>query len=282
MATWFVTGASSGIGRAVTEQVLDSGGNVAAVARRVDDLADLARLHDGRLWVAPLDVTDTAALRATVERAFAELGRIDVVFSNAGSAAFGAAEELDDVAIDQQIALNLVAPIQLTRAALPHLRAQGGGRIVQTSTMGAQITSPGGSMYHATKWGVEGFLESVAAEVAGFGVGITLVEPGNVRTEFGAAMSIAEPLDAYAETSVGQIRGVIETSDGNLTGGALGDPGRVAAAIIASTSQSPAPRRLVLGSDAHGAVRAALVDRLAEVEAGAELAVTTDFDHPDD
>lgn len=185
--TWFVTGASAGIGRAVTEQLLTHGHRVAAPVRQPDRLAALADAHPGLLWTTELDLL---GLRKVVDETFETFGRIDVVFSNAGRGAFGAAEELSDAAIDEQIALNMTAPIHLLRAALPHLRAQGG----------AQISSPGGSMYHASKWGVVGFLESVAADVAPFGVGITMIEPGNVRTGFGAARSIAAGLDAYAAT----------------------------------------------------------------------------------
>ncbi|MEV0073104.1 MULTISPECIES: SDR family oxidoreductase [unclassified Amycolatopsis] len=274
MVTWFVTGASTGIGRAVTEQLLARGHRVAATARRPETLAGLG--HPDLLWTAQLDVTDTAQLRSVVEKAFAELGRIDVVFSNAGAAAFGAAEELSDEAIEGQLALNTTAPIQLFRAVLPHLRAQGGGRFVQTSTMGAHISSPGGSMYHASKWAVEGFLESVIGEVAAFGVGITMVEPGTIRTGFGAAMSVAEPLDVYASTPVGRLRQYLEGA-GNLTGDAPGDPARVATAVIDSAGVTPAPRRLALGADAFEAIRAALTTRLAELDAGEDVARSTDF-----
>ena len=131
-----------------------------------------------------LDVTDTAAIREVVERSFAQLGRIDVVINNAGYGLFGAAEELTDKQIDHMIATNLVGSIQLIRAVLPHLRAQGGGRIIQISSYGGQVAFPGNSMYHATKWGIEGFVESVAQEVASFRIGITIVEPGGARTEF--------------------------------------------------------------------------------------------------
>lgn len=275
MATWFVTGASAGIGRAVTERLLAAGHRVAATARRTERLADLERSYPGLVWTSALDVTDTAALRAAVTRAFAELGRIDVVLSNAGLAAFGAAEELSDEVIAEQVAVNMTGPIQLVRAVLPFLRAQGGGRIIQTSTMGAQISSPGGSMYHASKWGVEGFLESIVGEVAPFGIGVTMVEPGNVRTGFGAAMSIAPASAAYARTPVGQVRRYIEGSGGNLTGAAPGDPGRVAKAIIESADVTPAPRRLVLGSDAYRAVRDALTGRLGELDEA--LAASADF-----
>ena len=275
--TWLITGASSGFGRAMTEQLLDRGDRVAAAARTPERLADLAQKYGDRLWTATLDVTDTAALRAVVERAFAELGRIDVIVSNAGRGLFGAAEEITDEDIDEQIATNMVAPIQLTRGVLPHLRAQGGGRIVAVSSMGGQITTPGGSLYHASKWGVEGFFESLVGEVAAFGVEITLVEPGIARTDFGRSLAVAEGLDAYAGTPVGQIRRYIE-APGSVTGNAPGDPQKIAAAIVASAEITPAPRRLALGSDAYQLMRDALDLRIAELEAGREIALATDVD----
>lgn len=275
--TWLITGASSGFGRAMAERLLDRGDRVAATARAPERLADLAEQHGDRLWTAALDVTDTTAVRAVVDQAFADLARIDVIVSNAGRGLFGAAEEVSDEDIAEQIALNLVAPVQLTRAALPHLRAQGGGRIVQVSTMGGQFGSPGGSLYHASKSGVEGFFESIVAEVAPFGVEITLVQPGAARTSFGRSLDIAHALDAYADTPVGQMRRYIKAA-GDLTGSAPGDPDKIADAILASVDVTPAPLRLTLGSDAYRMVHAALSDRIQRLEGAHELALSTDVD----
>jgi NAD(P)-dependent dehydrogenase (short-subunit alcohol dehydrogenase family) len=277
--TWFVTGASSGFGRAMTERLLDRGDRVAATARKPERLADLAGKYGDLLWTAALDVTDTAALRAVVEQAFADLGRIDVIVSNAGYGTYGAAEEFTDDAIKRQIATNLLAPVQLTRAVLPHLRAQGGGRIVQLSSAGGQATFAGGNLYHATKWGVEGFFESVMLEVAPFGVEITLVEPGVARTGFGPSLDVAPALAAYADTPVGQMRPYIE-APGGITADGPGDPDRIADAILASVDVSPAPRRLTLGSDAYRSVHAALTGRLQELEAAEDVAFSTDFADP--
>ncbi len=133
---------------------------------------------------ALLELTDTTAIRDVIDRSFTNLGRIDVIVSNAGYGLFGAAEELSDEQVEHIIATNLTGSINLIRAALPHLRAQGGGRVIQLSSYGGQVAFPGNSLYHATKWGIEGFVEAVAQEVTPFGIGMTLVEPGGAHTEF--------------------------------------------------------------------------------------------------
>ena len=156
--TWFITGVSSGFGRQLTDQLLARGDHVVGTVRDTDKVADLRERHPETFHVEVLDVTDTAAIREVVERSFAQLERIDVIISNAGYGLFGAAEELTDKQIDHIVATNLVGSIQLIRAVLPHLRAQGGGRVIQISSYGGQVAFPGNSMYHATKWGIEGFV----------------------------------------------------------------------------------------------------------------------------
>jgi NAD(P)-dependent dehydrogenase (short-subunit alcohol dehydrogenase family) len=168
--TWFITGASSGLGRLMTERLLARGDRVVATVRHEDSLTDLQKKHGDRLVVPVLDLTDTACIRAVLASAFRQLGRIDVLVSNAGYGLFGAAEEFTDAQIGHQIAANLIGSIQFIRAAMPHLRQQGGGRIVQVSSEGGQIAYPAFSLYHATKWGIEGFIESAAQEVAPFGI----------------------------------------------------------------------------------------------------------------
>ena len=145
-STWFITGASRGFGRELTEQLLARGDRVAATLRTPAQLADLTDVYDGRLWVRALDVGDTAQVREVVDAAFAELGRIEVVVSNTGFGVVGAAEELSDADIDRLIATNLTGSIQLARAVVPHLRAQGGGRILQLSSMGGHMGFPGFSL----------------------------------------------------------------------------------------------------------------------------------------
>ena len=275
--TWFITGTSSGFGRQMMEQVLARGDKVAATARRLESLDDVAARYDGQLWRAALDVTDTVALRETVDAAFADLGRIDVVVSNAGYGLFGAAEEVTDEQIDRQIETNLTASIQLGRAVIPHLRAQGGGRIVQISSAGGLVTFPAMSIYHATKWAVEGFWESTAADIAPFGIEVTVVEPGVARTAFGGpSADQGAAMPAYADGAPGTLRRMLSGELPPLP--APGDPAKIAAAIIASTEQAPAPQRLLLGSDAYALVTKALRARLDAIEAHRELALSTDAD----
>jgi NAD(P)-dependent dehydrogenase (short-subunit alcohol dehydrogenase family) len=272
--TWFITGVNSGFGRHLSEQLLERGDRVAGTVRKEGSVDDLKAKYGDRFWMAHLDVTDVPEIKTIVNKAFADLGRVDVVVNNAGYGLFGAAEELTDDQVDHIIATNLTGSIQVIRAALPHLRAQGSGRIIQISTFGGLAAFAGGSMYHATKWGIEGFAEAVGQEVAPFGIGVTLVEPGGARTEFRYGSSRLGPkLDAYDGTPAAGIRAMIE-------GGAAvppGDPAKMAAAIIASADTDPAPSRIVLGSDSFGIIRKSLAGRLAVVDAQREQAASTDF-----
>ncbi|HTS53392.1 MAG TPA: SDR family oxidoreductase [Burkholderiales bacterium] len=272
--TWFITGVSSGFGRALTDQLLKRGDRVVGTVRDTSKIAELLERYHEAFRAEVLDVTDTAAIREVVERAFAQLGRIDVVISNAGYGLFGAAEELTDKQIDHMIATNLVGSIQLIRAVLPQLRAQGGGRVIQISSYGGQVAFPGNSMYHATKWGIEGFVESVAQEVASFGIGMTIVEPGGARTEFryGSAQ-VAKLMPIYDGTPAHSFLRMLDPK----TGLAPGDPARMAARIIESVDVDPAPLRMVLGSQALESTLATLRKRIASFEAQTELAASTDF-----
>jgi NAD(P)-dependent dehydrogenase (short-subunit alcohol dehydrogenase family) len=274
--TWFITGASSGFGRELAQLLLQQGERVAATVRKPDALADLAAKYGDHLWVATLDVTDSAAIRSVMDRAFRELQRIDFVVSNAGYALFGAAEEVGDAQIERQLDTNLLGSIQVARAAIPHLRQQGGGRIIQISSSVGQAAYPTMGIYAATKWGIEGFYEGTIPEIAPFGIEVTLVEPGASRTNFASSSADAgQTLDVYDQTPVGDFRRLVASA-----GLAMfpGDPKKVAAAIIASAAQNPAPKRLALGSDAYKLVHDALTERLANLEAQKDLAHSTDVD----
>jgi NAD(P)-dependent dehydrogenase (short-subunit alcohol dehydrogenase family) len=164
--TWFITGTSSGFGRLLTEQLLGRGDRVAATLRRPGALDDLRVKYGDRLWLAQLDVTDTGQVHRVVDDAFAALGTIDVVVNNAGYGVFASVEEAADQQIRRVIDTNLLGSIHVIRATLPHLRAQGHGRILQISAAGGQAIYPNFGYYHASKWGIEGFCETVAREIA--------------------------------------------------------------------------------------------------------------------
>lgn len=274
--TWFITGASSGFGRQLAELLLQRGDRVAATVRQPDALSDLAAKYGDRLWVGILDVTNADAVRDVIGRAFAELQRIDVVVSNAGYALFGAAEEVDDAQIERQFDTNLLGSIHVARAAIPHLRKQSGGRIIQISSSVGQTAYPTLGIYSATKWGIEGFFEGTMPEIAPFGIEVTLVEPGASRTNFASSSAdMGQILDVYDQTPAGDFRRMVASA-----GLAMfpGDPRKVALAIIASVEQNPAPKRLTLGSDAYALIHAALTERLAHLEAQKDLAHSTDID----
>jgi NAD(P)-dependent dehydrogenase (short-subunit alcohol dehydrogenase family) len=268
--TWLITGTSSGFGRLLTEQLLARGNRVAATLRRPGALDDLSAKYGDRLWAARLDVTDTGQVHRVVDRAFAALGTIDVVVSNAGYGVFASVEEAADEQIRRVIDTNLLGSIHLIRAALPHLRAQGHGHILQVSTAGGQATYPNFSAYHASKWGIEGFCETAAREIAAFGISLTIVEPGATPTGFGSALDTAPVMQEYENTPAGEVRRAIADGTFNLPN----DPQKIAKAIIGLVDSGAAPLRLPLGSDTYDDVRAALVARLAEHDAHRDVALS--------
>lgn len=270
--TWFITGASAGLGRLMTEKLLGRGDRVVATLRRAGALDDLAIRYGDHLRIVTLDVTDTAAVRATIGDAFRAMGKIDLIVSNAGYGLFGAAEEISDAQIDRQIATNLTGSIQVIRASLPHLRNQGGGRIMQVSSEGGQIAYPNFSLYHATKWGIEGFVEAVAQEVAPFGIEFILVEPGPTGTSFAAGMDDAVPMQVYDDTPAGAVRRGI--ADGSFP--IKGDAAKCVDAMIAAADAQQPALRLALGSAAYASITTALADRLEKIEKQREVAMSAD------
>jgi len=271
--TWLITGVSSGFGRNLTDQLLKRGDRVIGTIRDKGKITDLIKGYPDTFQAEVLDMTDRPGIRQVIERSFAR-GRIDVIISNAGYGLFGAAEELTDEQVEHIVATNLTGPIHLIRAALPHLRAQRGGRVIQISSYGGQVAFAGNSLYHAAKWGIEGFVESVAQEVASFGIGMTIVEPGGARTEFryGSAQ-VAKLLPVYDQTSAHAFLRMLDPKNGL----APGDPARMAARIIESVDTNPAPLRIVLGSQALESTLTTLRKRIAGFEAQKELAASTDF-----
>lgn len=277
--TWFITGINRGLGRSLAETLLERGDRVAGTARRPDELEDLKAKYSDNLWTAALDLTDAGAIQTVVSQAFADLSRINVVVNNAGYSLAGAAEECTEEMIRHQFDTNLLGSILVVRAALPHLRAQGGGRILQVSSAAGQLGFPGLSLYSASKWGIEGFVESLAPEVAPFGIDVTLFEPGAIRTDFGGRGVLPPAIAAYQDTPAGAMRQAAESlqNAGGSNSAALGDPAKMARAMIDSVAQSPAPKRVVMGSDIYDILLAAYKERAASLEAQKALAFSTDF-----
>jgi len=272
--TWFITGVNSGFGRLLSEKLLERGDRVAGTTRKLDQLDDLKAKYGEQLWLAYLDLTDTPGVRRSVNDAFAHFGRIDVVVNNAGYGLFGAAEELTDQQIRHQIETNIIGSIQVIRAALPHLRTQGGGRILQVSSTGGQVAFPNFSLYHTTKWGIEGFVEAVAQEVAPFNIEFTIVEPGATKTNFVSGLVSAPTMGIYENTPAGDVRRAVATHAFPIPG----DANKVTQAMIDSVDRRPAPRRLALGSDTYTLVRAAWLERLAALDAQKDIALAADVD----
>ncbi|WNF00848.1 SDR family oxidoreductase [Streptomyces luomodiensis] len=270
---WFITGASGGLGRHLTEHALRGGDRVTATVRRPAALEDLRETYGDRLTVEILDLTRPADVGEVIDRTLRS-EPVDIVVNNAGYAVVGAAEEMTVDQIRDQIEVLLLAPMLITRAFLKPMREQGGGRIIQISSMGGQIGTPTHSSYHAGKWGLEGFTESVSREVSDFGIRLTVVEPGATRTGFASALRYTTASAAYRDTAVGRTRRLLESADESLF---TGDPARLAAVIYDTTRHPDPPLRLTLGSDTYDAVHAALTERLAALETQKELAASVAF-----
>ena len=272
--TWLITGISSGVGRAIASHRLAAGHRVVGTVRKTDAVQDLLERHPDLLTVRQLDVRDREAVRMLVNETFAQ-GQVDVLVNNAGYGLFGAAEELSDADVDAVLATNLTGSIDLIRFALPHLRRQGYGRIVQISSYGGQVAFAGNSLYHATKWGIEGFCESVAADMKPFGIGVTIVEPGGARTDFRyRSARVADPIPAYDGTPAHAFQAMLNPENGL----APGDPEKMAARIIESARRSDVPLRVVLGSQALACTIDTLEKRLADFRTQTDVARSTDFD----
>ena len=271
---WLITGTSSGFGRTLTELALERGDNVAATVRKPSALDDLKEKYGNRLRVLILDVTNAKEIVSVVDQAFDAFGKIDFAVSNAGYIVVGAAEEAEVPRIERLLDTNLLGSIVFAKAVIPHMRKQDGGRILQISSEQSQMSYPGMSVYATTKWGIEGFFEGVIPEIAKFGIEVTLVEPGTARTNITSSSDNTTPMEIYEDTPVGDFRRAITLQGEKIL---IGDPVKMAQAMIASCELSPAPRRLVLGSDAYQHIEASLVERLAHLRSQKDLAFSTDL-----
>ena len=267
---WLITGANSGFGRAIAEAAIAEGDVVVATTRRVTALDDLAAAHPGQVDVLPLDVTDTAAIDATVRDVIDRHGRIDVLVNNAGRTHVGAAEETTDVELRDLFEVHLFGPVALTRAVLPHMRERRSGAIVQISSMGGQLSFAGFGAYSATKFALEGMSEALADEVGPLGIKVLIVEPGAFRTGLFASARASDPMPEYADT-VGRTRQMITDSAGTQPG----DPAKAATAILAALDADSTPLRLPLGDDAVDAILSHLDRTTADLRTWEKLARDT-------
>lgn len=274
---WLITGSSRGIGRALSLAVLEAGHGLIATAREPAQLADLVARYGDAVRVLALDVTDADAAEAAVRVARDHFGGLDVLVNNAG---YGNVGSVEDTGLDEfrrQIETNLFGTIIVTKAAIPLMREQRSGHIIQFSSVGGRIGAPGRAPYSAAKWAVEGFSESLAREMSLVGVKVTIIEPGGFRTDFaGSSTSLNE-----GRTEYDQVVGVTARLQRTYDGRQPGDPARAAEAILQVAAMDRPPLRLPLGSDAVTIIAQADRARLEELEIWRGLSVSTDF-RPDD
>jgi len=272
--TWFITGTSSGFGRAFAEHALAQGHNVVATARRIESVADLVALAPQRVLAVALDVDLPGAAAAAVDAAVQRFGRIDVLVNNAGYGVVGALEETPDAELRALFETNFFGAMALTRAALPVLREQRSGAIVNISSLGGQLSFAGFSAYSATKFALEGASEALAQEVATFGIKVLIVEPGQFRTQLAGAGMRHMPAVAAYESVVGATREFAHTMHNTQAG----DPRKAAAAIEQALAAPQTPLRLQLGGDSVDAVRAHAQAMLKDMAAWESVSRATDFD----
>ncbi|QDE39562.1 oxidoreductase [Luteibacter pinisoli] len=271
---WFITGCSTGFGRELAQQALSRGDRVVLTARKPEQVEDIAAKHPDTALVLPLDVTSEQAIVKAVAAAEAHFGQIDVLVNNAGYGYFSAIEEGEDDEVRRQFETNVFGLMSLTRHVLPGMRKRRSGHIVNVSSIGGLVAFPATGYYHATKWAVEGFSESLSKEVAPLGIKVTIVEPGRFRTDW-AGRSVIESktvIDDYDATA-----GLRRRQAKEYTGNQPGDPARGAAAIITVVNEAQPPLRLLLGSDAYKFASDRLEELRSNFEAWKDLSTGTDF-----
>ncbi|WP_402466018.1 SDR family oxidoreductase [Isoptericola aurantiacus] len=264
MKTWFITGTSKGFGRVWAEAALERGDQVVATARNLDSIADLAERYPDTALTVTLDVTDRDAVLAAVAQAKDRFGRIDIAINNAGFGVFGTVEEVSDAQARAQMDTNVFGALSVTQAVLPIMREQGAGHIIQVSSVGGVHAFPNLGIYHASKWALEGFSQSLAAEVAGFGIKVTLVEPGGYGTDWGTASAVhADPNPAYQP-----LRDAMAARRGSTP---QGDPVATGPVILQLVDMDQPPLRFFLGKGLAQMIRAEYDNRLTEWDTHAEL-----------
>jgi NAD(P)-dependent dehydrogenase (short-subunit alcohol dehydrogenase family) len=269
--TWFITGSSRGLGRALARAALDAGDLVAATARQPAQLDDLIAEYGERIHAIDLDVTDAQGVRSAVSNARRHFGRLDVIVNNAGYGLFGMIEEVSEEQARAQIETNLFGALWVTQAALPYLREQRSGHIIQVSSIGGIVAFAGVGLYHASKWGLEGFSEALSLEVAEFGIHVTLIEPGGFDTDWsGSSSKRADSIDAYesARKQMAERRSHLPQGKAGATG----------AAILQIVDAEPPPLRVFLGKPPLGIAKERYAQRLKTWEKWNDVAVAAQGD----
>jgi NAD(P)-dependent dehydrogenase (short-subunit alcohol dehydrogenase family) len=282
--TWLITGCSRGLGRALAEAVVMSGDNLVATARKKSDLDNLAAKAGDRVRTFSLDVTDYQAACEAVKAAVDTFGRLDVVANVAGYGNLGPIEDTSIEDFHAQIETNLFGVINLCKAAIPRMRKQRSGHIINFSSVGGRIGSTGRAPYSAAKFGVEGFSEVMATELAPLGVKVTIIEPGGFRTDFAGSSTRIEDVRSEYDSTVGEAA----RFQRNYNGKQPGDPVKAAQVVLKLIGMSDLPvevpesnyklRRIILGSDAYKAIGSKLGALRAEYDASKDLAYSTDFE----
>ena len=263
---WFITGSSKGFGHIWAEAALARGDRVAATARNPNALKDLVDVYGESVLPLSLDVTDKAAVDAAVRQAHEHFSRLDVVVNNAGYGLFGTIEEVSEAQARAQIETNLFGALWVTQAALPIMRAQGSGHIIQVSSIGGVNAFPTLGLYHASKWGLEGFTQSLAAEVAGFGIKVTLIEPTGYTTDWAGPSSVhAEEIPAYDGVRAARAQAWANRTRGN--------PEATGPAILELVDAAEPPLRVFFGDGPLEMIKAEYADRIANWERWNDLAV---------
>jgi NAD(P)-dependent dehydrogenase (short-subunit alcohol dehydrogenase family) len=273
--TWLITGASRGFGRSFAQAALAAGDRVGATARDTSSLKDLVSEHGDAVLPVELDVTDRGAVFDAVRNVHEHFGRLDVVVNNAGYGVSGAIEELSEEQARRQLEVNLFGALWVTQAALPILREQRSGWIVQVSSIGGLAAFPLTGIYHASKWALEGFSETLRQEVEPFGIKVLIVEPSGFRTDWaGSSMDRAEPIDAYQQIDQIAQRRAFQQEDNN--GSQPGNPDLAAQALLQTLDRDDPPFRLLLGNVAYDVAVDRYETRLTEFRAGEQVARAAD------
>jgi NAD(P)-dependent dehydrogenase (short-subunit alcohol dehydrogenase family) len=272
---FLVTGSSRGLGRQITEAALAAGHQVIATARRPESVADLAGRYGTQILPVALDVTDPAAAGAAVAAGLEAFGRLDVLVNNAGYANLASVEDITLDDFREQLDANLLGVVNVTKAALPVLRRQGAGHIIQVSSVGGRLATPGLSAYQAAKWAVGGFSEVLAKEVGPLGITVTVLEPGGMQTDWAGSSMQVPPVSEPYQATVG-VMARMHNGDQAMT--PLGDPAKVAQVVLAVADLAEPPLRLILGSEAYAYATAAARERAASDEKWRDLTASTDRD----